>query len=77
MSFRLATISRSDERRVDRTFAILLLPLASLWYLLVLRQIRYYGIATCARQHWVTREKVEVTIENPSTELVRPKVSAR
>jgi len=77
MSFRLATISRSDERRLDRTFAILLLPLASLWYLVVLRQIRYYGIATCARQHWVTREKVEVTIENPSTELVRPKVSAR
>jgi hypothetical protein len=35
---------------------------AALWYLVILRQIRFYGIATCARQHWVTREKVEVKI---------------
>ena len=41
---------------------IALMPVAALWYLLVLRQIRFYGIATCHRQGWVTRKKVEVTI---------------
>ncbi len=41
---------------------IALMPVAAVWYLLVLRQIRFYGIATCYRQGWVTRKKVEVTI---------------
>ena len=35
-------------------------------YLLVLRQIRYYGMATCHRQGWVTRTKVEVTLSRSS-----------
>ncbi len=39
-----------------------LLPFAALWYLLVLRQIRFYGMATCHRQGWITRKKVEVTL---------------
>jgi hypothetical protein len=35
-----------------------------LWYLVVLRQIRFYGIATCWRQGWVTRANVEVRLSN-------------
>ena len=38
---------------------------AALWYLLVLRQIRFYGMATCHRQGWITRKKVEVTLSGP------------
>ena len=39
------------------------MPLAALWYLVVLRQIRFYGILTCARQGWVTRGQIEVRLE--------------
>jgi len=59
---RIATLRRSDQRWYGKLTGVLLLPFAALWYLIVLRQIRFYGIATCARQHWVTREKVEVTL---------------
>jgi hypothetical protein len=48
---------------------VALLPVAALWYLLVLRQIRFYGIATCARQHWVTRQDVEVRIGEQAKEM--------
>jgi len=62
IAIRLATVRRSDQRWYSKLGGILLLPAAALWYLVVLRQIRFYGIATCSRQHWVTREKVEVTL---------------
>jgi len=39
---------------------VALMPLAALWYLLVLRQIRLWGIFTCDRQGWNTRQKIEV-----------------
>ena len=62
IAVRVATVRRSDQRWYGKLTGVLLLPAAALWYLIVLRQIRFYGIATCARQHWVTREKVEVKI---------------
>jgi hyaluronan synthase len=62
VAVRLATVRRSDQGLVAKLAGIALMPVAALWYLLVLRQIRFYGIATCYRQGWVTREKVEVTI---------------
>jgi hyaluronan synthase len=62
IAIRIATIRRSDQRWYSKLAGVLLLPAAALWYLVVLRQIRFYGIATCARQHWVTREKVEVKL---------------
>jgi hyaluronan synthase len=61
IAIRVATVRRSDQRWYSKLAGVLL-PAAALWYLVVLRQIRFYGIATCARQHWVTREKVEVKI---------------
>lgn len=60
MAVRLATLKRSDQSWIDTAFGIFLLPFAAVWYLLVLRQIRFYGMATCHRQGWVTRNKVEV-----------------
>jgi hyaluronan synthase len=62
ISVRLATVRRSDQGLGAKLVGIALMPAAALWYLLVLRQIRFYGIATCHRQGWVTRQKVEVTI---------------
>jgi hyaluronan synthase len=63
ISLRLATVRRSDQGLFSRLFGIALLPVAALWYLLVLRQIRFYGIATCWRQNWVTRQHVEVRLD--------------
>jgi hyaluronan synthase len=65
VAVRLATVRRSDQGFFAKMAGVLLMPVAALWYLLVLRQIRFYGMATCARQHWVTRAQVEVTIGAP------------
>jgi hyaluronan synthase len=60
---RLATVKRSDQGFWQKLAGVALLPAAALWYLLVLRQIRFYGMATCARQSWVTRQDVEVRMD--------------
>lgn len=65
VALRLVTVSRSDQRWTTWLASTVLLPFAALWYLLVLRQIRFYGMATCHRQGWVTRKKVEVTLSGP------------
>ena len=62
VAMRLVTVHRSDVRRRGWLASVALLPFAALWYLLVLRQIRFYGMATCHRQGWITRKKVEVTL---------------
>ncbi|HUZ50931.1 MAG TPA: glycosyltransferase family 2 protein [Streptosporangiaceae bacterium] len=64
ISLRLATVRRSDQGTLSRLAGIALLPLAALWYLIVLRQMRFYGIATCWRQDWVTRRRVEVRLDS-------------
>jgi hyaluronan synthase len=66
VSVRLATVRRSDQTAWQKLACIALLPAAGLWYLLVLRQIRIYGIATSARQSWVTRGEVEVRMSDPA-----------
>lgn len=73
VALRLATVRRSDVRWPSWLASTALLPFAALWYILVLRQIRFYGMATCHRQGWVTRKKVEVTLSSssvPSVEVV-------
>jgi len=64
LATRLACLSRSDLSAWSILGGVLLMPLAGLWYLVVLRQIRLYGIATCTRQGWVTRKKVEVRLHD-------------
>jgi len=61
LAVRLATIRRSDQTRWDTMRGIALMPLAALWYLLVLRQIRFWGMLTCDRQSWNTRANIEVS----------------
>jgi len=63
IALRLATVRRSDQGTLSRLFGVALLPVAALWYMIVLRQIRFYGIATCWRQSWVTRQQVEVRLD--------------
>jgi hyaluronan synthase len=68
LGIRLFTIRRSDQGLGGLLTGVALMPFAALWYLLVLRQIRFYGIATCARQKWVTREQVEVRLDRAVTQ---------
>jgi hyaluronan synthase len=63
ISLRLATIKRSDQSLLNRLIGVALLPGAALWYLVVLRQWRFYGIGSCWRQGWVTRQQVEVRLD--------------
>jgi hyaluronan synthase len=73
IALRLATVHRSDQSFFNKFIGILLLPAAALWYLVVLRQIRFYGIATCWRQSWVTRKQVEVRLDDgPAAEDQQP-----
>lgn len=65
MAVRLAKVKRSDQDWRGKLAGVLLLPAAALWFLLVLRQVRFYGMATCYRQGWVTRSKVEVFASAP------------
>ena len=67
IAIRLATVRRSDQGLLSKMVGVLLLPVAALWYLLVLRQIRFYGMATCFRQGWVTRQKIEVKMHEKET----------
>jgi hyaluronan synthase len=62
IAVRLTTVKRSDQGWLSKLAGVALMPPAALWYLLVLRQIRFYGMATCHRQGWVTRQKVEVKL---------------
>lgn len=61
LAVRLATIRRSDQTRWQIMRGVALMPLAALWYLLVLRQLRFWGMLTCDRQGWNTRAKIEVS----------------
>jgi len=74
ISLRLATVHRSDQSFLNKFIGVALLPVAALWYLIVLRQWRFYGIATCWRQSWVTREQVEVRLEDDPAEADEPPV---
>ncbi|MER7874850.1 glycosyltransferase [Streptomyces solisilvae] len=47
---------RSDERLRSRICTWLLMPLAVIWAWTVLRFMRWYGVATCARTGWGTRQ---------------------
>jgi hyaluronan synthase len=77
ISLRLATVRRSDQGTLSRLIGVVLLPAAALWYVIVLRQIRFYGIATCWRQGWVTRQHVEVRLDGSHEPVRRSEPVAR
>jgi hyaluronan synthase len=54
-------VRRSGESRGYRLGSVLLYPFGVFWTYVILRPIRVYGVLTCLRQSWVTRQKgVEV-----------------
>ena len=57
---RYLAIKRPTERLWSRLFTWLLAPLAVAWSYLVLRSLRWYGMATCYKTGWGTRDKIEV-----------------
>ena len=62
-SLRLLAVRRSDETWANRIATLFFYPVALLWSNLILRPLRFYGIATWRRQGWVTRGKVEVGLD--------------
>jgi hyaluronan synthase len=62
-ALRYLGVIRSDERIRERAVTWLLMPLAVLGSWTVLRAMRWYGMATCARTDWGTRQDgAEVTL---------------
>lgn len=79
---RYLTLARSDETLASRTATWLLMPLAVVWAWTVLRAMRWYGMATCAKTGWGTRQHgAEVTLAagpaaaaDPEATLILPQV---
>jgi hyaluronan synthase len=63
-ALRYLGVIRSDERIRSRAVTWLLMPLAVVGSWTVLRVMRWYGMATCARTGWGTRQNgAEVTLD--------------
>lgn len=61
---RYLSIARSDDTFVGRLTTWLLMPLAVIGSWTALRAMRWYGMATCARTGWGTRQNgAEVTLD--------------
>ncbi|CBG73090.1 putative glycosyl transferase [Streptomyces scabiei 87.22] len=68
-ALRYLSIIRSDERIRTRLITWLLMPAAVVGSWTVLRFLRWYGMATCARTGWGTRQNgAEVTLTGPADE---------
>ncbi|MFF0597857.1 glycosyltransferase family 2 protein [Streptomyces antibioticus] len=68
-ALRYLSIARSDERLGGRLVTWLLMPLAVAGSWTVLRVMRWYGMATCARTGWGTRQNgAEVALDTPASE---------
>lgn len=65
-ALRYLGVIRSDERIRHRAATWLLMPLAVLGSWTALRAMRWYGMATCARTGWGTRQHgAEVALDTP------------
>jgi hyaluronan synthase len=58
-------VRRSDENWMYRIGTWLSYPPGAIWNFLVLRPLRLYGIATCLRQGWTTRNDGAETLTPP------------
>jgi len=63
VALRNLLISRSDHPAESQLNTYLLAPLCLLWSMLLLRPLRVYGMLTCGKSGWVTRAKVEVSLD--------------
>lgn len=72
---RYLALVRSDESTASRVGTWLLMPLAVAWAWTVLRAMRWWGMATCARTGWGTRQHgAEVSLGEPQPTLALPAV---
>lgn len=70
-ALRYLSIARSDERFASRLTTWLLMPLAVVGSWTVLRAMRWYGMATCARTEWGTRQHgAEVALASPAVRVL-------
>lgn len=70
-ALRYLGVIRSDERIRHRAITWLLMPVAVLASWTILRAMRWYGMATCARTGWGTRQNgAEVTLDTAPTPAV-------
>jgi hyaluronan synthase len=61
-TLRYLVVRRSDQSTGYQWRTWLLTPVAVLWSMVVLRSLRWYGVATCWVTGWGTRTRVEVTL---------------
>ena len=61
-ALRYLSVHRSDQSRWSQVATVALSPIATLWAFFVLRAVRLYGIATCRKTGWGTRQSVEVSM---------------
>ncbi|MFF0138018.1 glycosyltransferase [Streptomyces sp. NPDC005227] len=76
-ALRYLGVVRSDERMRQRAVTWLLMPLAVIAAWTVLRAMRWYGAATCARTGWGTRQngaEVTLTAAKAGREALVPEV---
>jgi hyaluronan synthase len=63
-SMRYLAVRRSDQGWASTLLTLALAPVAVLWAFLVLRVVRWYGMATCMRTgSWGTRAEIELRAE--------------
>ncbi|MFF2620748.1 glycosyltransferase family 2 protein [Oerskovia jenensis] len=55
------TLRRSDQSATQRLAVYACAPFVGLWYVTVLRSLRWYAMATVGNVSWGTRQSVEVT----------------
>jgi hyaluronan synthase len=66
-ALRYLSVARGDEHLAGRLVTWLLMPLAVVGSWTVLRAARWYGMATCARTGWGTRQNgAEVALNSPA-----------
>ena len=65
-SARYFTVERSDVTISGEIVQFLLAPLASLYSIVVMRGFRFYGMLTCLKTGWNTRQEVEIHPEHHS-----------
>lgn len=56
-ALRTTAVRRSDESWWYRAGTVCCYPVAMMWSALVLRPLRFWGIATCLKQGWTTRSE--------------------
>jgi len=66
-ALRYMNYRRSDISSASQLLTVATFPLAAIWAFFVLRGIRWYGIATCLKTGWGTRQTVEVRAQPATT----------